>query len=120
MDKALLPDRSLKTDKLNPNPELRARPLLGVTLIGDLKPRTAGATKAFSGSIYIPDPGLVCPVNIVFDAPSTDRAEVSIPYSLTELKCSSVRLLYGTLQLSRATAPMPPPVSKQDRCDFRR
>ena len=70
-------DGSWKLDELNPNPQLRSRRILGLTLLGNLQ---AQPNNRITGRIYLPDlgslvPGLPlagvsCDVTITFATPA--------------------------------------------------
>ena len=59
-----------KTDKENPNPALRSRPVIGILLMSNMKP---DGDNKWSGSIYNPDDGRTYSATMKLDG---DRMKV--------------------------------------------
>jgi uncharacterized protein (DUF2147 family) len=57
-----------RVDKENPNPSLRSRPVIGLTILSNMKARGAGT---WSGTIYNPDDGNTYSSYMELTGPST-------------------------------------------------
>jgi uncharacterized protein (DUF2147 family) len=61
-----------RTDKNNSNPANRGRPLLGIEMMTDLKPRRAGG---WSGQVYLSGPGKTYDTTFTMDGPDGLKIE---------------------------------------------
>jgi uncharacterized protein (DUF2147 family) len=61
-----------RLDKENPNPSLRSRPVIGLTILSNMKPRGSGS---WSGTIYNPDDGNTYSSNMTLQNPNTMRVK---------------------------------------------
>lgn len=59
-----------RLDKENPNPALRSRPVIGLTILSNMKPRGEGY---WSGTIYNPDDGNTYSSNMTLQSGDTIR-----------------------------------------------
>ncbi len=61
-----------RLDKENPNPALRKRPVIGLTILSNMKPRGEGY---WSGTIYNPDDGNTYSSNMMLQNANTMRVK---------------------------------------------
>ncbi|WP_342150839.1 DUF2147 domain-containing protein [Methylorubrum sp. SB2] len=70
-----------RTDAKNPDPKKRARPIIGLTLLDNLKPDAA----SFAGEIYNADEGKIYQVSLERES----EAELSVQGCLLKVLCGS-------------------------------
>jgi uncharacterized protein (DUF2147 family) len=61
-----------RLDKENPNPALRRRPVIGLTILNNMKPRGEGY---WTGTIYNPDDGATYSSNMTLQSANTMRVK---------------------------------------------
>jgi uncharacterized protein (DUF2147 family) len=77
------------TDRNNPDPANRSKPLLGVQMVSGLKP--SGTAGEWTGQVYSPGEGKTYDANFLMDGPNTLKVEV----------CRIAGLLCGVLTWTR-------------------
>ncbi|MEH3118596.1 MAG: DUF2147 domain-containing protein [Methylorubrum populi] len=70
-----------RTDLKNPDPKKRARPIIGLTLLDNLKPEDAG----FAGEIYNADEGKIYQVSLERES----EAELNVQGCMLKVLCGS-------------------------------